>query len=54
MIVVDADGLLPPTCLVMRMKLKNEWDTLAIERGLKNGASNVIVDDVLLYGRTAE
>ena len=54
MIVVDADGLLPPTCLVMRMKLKNEWDTLAIERGLKNGASNVIVDDVLLYGRTDE
>ena len=31
-------------------KLKMEWETLVKERGLKNVASEIIVDDVLLYG----
>ena len=43
-----------PTFVAMTMNLKNEWDTLAKERGLKNVASNIIVDNVLLYGRTSE
>ena len=30
-----------------------EYETLAKERGLKNSASKVIVDNVLLYGRTS-
>ena len=30
-----------------------EWDTLAKEHVLKNVASKIIVDDVLLYGRTS-
>ena len=38
----------------MTTKLKNEWDTVVKERGLKNVASTIIVDDVLLYGRTDE
>ena len=36
------------------MKLQMKWETLSKERGLKNVASKIIVDDVLLYGRTAE
>ena len=43
-----------PTFISMVMKLKNEWDTLAEERSLRNIASKIIVDDDLLYGRTAE
>ena len=43
-----------PTFVVMMMKLKMEWDKLAKERGLENVASKIIVDDVLLYGRTSE
>ena len=35
-------------------KLQMEWDTLSKEHGLKNAASKIIVDDVLLYGRTYE
>ena len=31
-----------------------EWYTLAKERGLKNVATNIILDDVLLYGGTAK
>ena len=40
--------------VAMMMKLQMEWDTLATERVLKNVAPKIIVDDVLLYGRTAE
>ena len=43
-----------PTFVAMTMKLHMEWDTLAKQRGLKNVASKIIVDDVLLYGRTEE
>ena len=42
------------TFVVMMMKLKMEWDTLAEEFGLKNVASKIIVNDVLLYGHTAD
>ena len=42
-----------PTFGAMMMKLHIYWDKLARERGLKNVASKFIVDDVLLYGRTA-
>ena len=42
------------TFVVMIMKLQMEWYTLAKQRGLKNVAQNNIVDDVLLYGRTAK
>ena len=38
----------------MPMKLQMEWDTLAKEHSLKNIASNIIVDDMLLYELTAE
>ena len=43
-----------PTFVVMTIKLKNECDTLAKERGLINIASKIIVDYVLLYGHTYE
>ena len=43
-----------PTFLAIMMKLKIESDTLAKEFGLENVASKIIVDDVLLYGRTAD
>ena len=43
-----------PTFVEMMMKLQMEQDTLAKQRGLKNVAPNIIVDDVLLYGRTAK
>ena len=43
-----------PTFVTMTMKLQMERDTLVKERGLKNVASKIIVDGVLLYGRTAE
>ena len=33
---------------------KMEWYTLAKVRGLNNVASNIILDDVLLYGGTAK
>ena len=36
------------------MKLQMEWCKLSKERGLKIFASKIIVDDVLLYGRTSE
>ena len=39
-----------PIFLTMMMKLQKEWDTLAKERGLKDVASKIIVDDLLLYG----
>ena len=42
-----------PTFLSTMMKLHMEWDTLAKERGLTNVASKIIVDGVLLYGRTS-
>ena len=41
-----------PIFVAMMMKLDMEWDTLAKERGLKSILSKIIVDDVLLYGRT--
>ena len=43
-----------PKFVSMMMKLKMEWYTIAKESGLKNIASKVIVDDVLLCGRTAK
>ena len=43
-----------PTFVTMTMKLQMERDTLVKERGLKNVASKIIVDGVLLYGRIAE
>ena len=42
-----------PTLVAMTIKLQMEWDTLAKERGLKNDTSKIIVDDVLIYGRTS-
>ena len=42
-----------PTFVAMIMKLQIEWDTLSKYRGLTNVASRIIVDDALLYGRTA-
>ena len=43
-----------PNFVAMIMKLQMEWDTLAKERGLKNVASKIIFDDMLLYRRTSE
>ena len=43
-----------PTFVSMVTKLKIEWYTLAKQRGLKNVAYKIIVDSILLYGRTAE
>ena len=43
-----------PTFVAMVMKLQMEWYTLAKQRGFKNVTSKIIVDDLLLYGRTAE
>ena len=45
---------LDPTFIAMMMKLQMEWDTLAKECGLENVASKIIVEDVLLYGNTAD
>ena len=42
-----------PTFVAMMMELKMEWYTLAKECGLENFELKIIVDDVLLYGRTA-
>ena len=42
-----------PTFVAMIMKIHMEWYTLSKERGLKNVASQIIVDYVLLYGSTA-
>ena len=42
-----------PTFVAMMMKLHMEWDTLTKEHGLKFFASKIILDGVLLYGRTA-
>ena len=36
------------------MYIQMEWDTLSKECGLKNAASKIIVDGVLLYDCTAE
>ena len=41
-----------PTFVAMIMKLKMKWTTFANERGLKNVASKIIVDDMSLYGCT--
>ena len=43
-----------PSFVGIIMKLKMEWETLAKERGLKFFSSEIIVDYVLLYGRTSE
>ena len=43
-----------PTFLAMTMKLQKKWDTLSKERDLKYVPSKIIVNDLLLYGRTAE
>ena len=43
-----------PTFVAMMMKIQMKWDTLVKERGLNFFASKIIVDDVLLYGRTSE
>ena len=43
-----------PSFLAMTMKIQMEWDTLSKERGLKTFASKIIVEDVLMYGRTSE
>ena len=42
-----------PNVLAMVMELQMEWETLATERVLKNVASKIIVDDLLLYECTA-
>ena len=42
------------TFVAMMQKLQQQWDALAKERGINNVGSKVIVDDVLLYGRTAD
>ena len=42
------------TFVSMMMELQIEWYTLDKERVLKNTASKIIADDVLMYGRTAE
>ena len=42
-----------PTFLALIMKLQMEWDKLSKKRRLKNIASKIIVDDVLLYGHTS-
>ena len=43
-----------PTFLAMTMKLQKKWDTLSKERDLKYVPSKIIVNDLLLYGHTAE
>ena len=42
-----------PTFVSMMTKIQMEWYTLARGRGLKNVASKIIVDDVLLYVQSA-
>jgi hypothetical protein len=42
------------TFVAMMTKLQHKWDRLAKERGISGAGSKVIVDDVLLYGDTAE
>ena len=42
-----------PTFVAVMMKLDMEWETLSKERGLKNVTSKIIVNYVLLYGRTS-
>ena len=42
-----------PTFVAMMVKLQMECCTLSKERSLKHFASKNIVDDMLLYGRTA-
>ena len=39
-----------PSFLEMMMNIKTEWYVLAKERGMKNIASKIVVDDELLYG----
>ena len=41
-----------PKLVATTMKLKMEWDIPDKEHGLKNVASKITVDDVLLYGIT--
>ena len=43
-----------PKAVSMIIKTQMEWDTLAKECGLKNIASKITVDDVLLYVCTAK
>ena len=42
------------TFVAMMMKLRRKWNALAAERGVPHVGSQVIVDDVLLHGRTPE
>ena len=42
-----------PTFVAITTKIQLEWDTLSKQRVLKNVASKIIVDYVLLYGRTS-
>ena len=41
-----------PKCVAMIIKLQNEWCKLSKESGLTFFTSKIIVDVVLLYGRT--
>ena len=43
-----------PTFVAMTMKLQMQWDALAKECGLNIFVLKIIVDDVLLYGRTSD
>ena len=43
-----------PTFVAMTVKLQMELYTIAKEYGLKNIPSKIVVNDVLLYGRTVE
>ena len=43
-----------PKVVATMMKLQMEWYTLAKERGLKNIASEIVVDNVLLCGCTTK
>ena len=39
--------------VAIMINLQMEWDTLSKERGLKSFSSTIIVDEMLLYWRTA-
>ena len=41
-----------PTFVAIMMNLQMEWDTLSKDTRLENVASEIIVDNVLLYGHT--
>ena len=42
------------TFVEMMMELQKEWEALALERGIKDCGSKVIVADVLVYDRYQE